>query len=42
MCIMIWGNFYKINYKKNEKNTCKDNKYLINKNKFIFVNIIQK
>ena len=42
MGIMIWSNFYKINYKKNEKNTCKDNKYLINKNKFIFVNIIQK
>ena len=39
---MIWSNFYEINYKKNEKKTCRNNKYLINKNKFIFVDIIQK
>ena len=42
MRIMIWGNFYKINCKNNEKKTCKDNKYFINKNKFILVNIVQK
>ena len=41
MRIMIWSNFYEINYKKNEKNTCKDDKYFINKEKFIFVDIIQ-
>ena len=42
MGIMIWCYSYEINYKNNEKKTCKNNKYLINKNKFIFVNIIQK
>ena len=39
---MIWGNFYKINYKNNEKKTCKNNKYFINKIEFIFINIIEK
>ena len=42
MGIMIWCNSYEINYKNNEKKTCKNNKYLINKNEFIFINIIEK